>query len=78
MREEERRGKREVKIYKNDKRFIFDRIPYSKDQCFRTINQSKFGKDLYRKKEVQKKENKKGTQREKRTMCKVQRQKERN
>ena len=31
--------------YKNDKRFIFDRIPYSKDQCFRIINQSKFGKD---------------------------------
>ena len=31
--------------YKNDKRIIFDRIPYSKDQCFRMINQSKFGKE---------------------------------
>ena len=31
--------------YKDDKRIIFDRIPYSKDQCFRIINQSKFGKE---------------------------------
>ena len=31
--------------YKDDTRFIFDRIPYCKDQCFRLINQSKFGKE---------------------------------
>lgn len=32
-------------FYKNKKRFIFDLIPYGKDQLFRMINQSKFGKD---------------------------------
>ena len=32
-------------MHTDDKRYIFDRIPYSKDQCFRIMNQSKFGKD---------------------------------
>ena len=31
--------------HKDDKRFIFDRIPYNKDQCYRMLNQSKHGKE---------------------------------
>ena len=31
--------------HKDEKRFIFDKIPYNKDQCYRMINQSKHGKN---------------------------------
>ena len=34
-----------VWYHKDEKRFIFDRIPYNKDQCYRMINQSKHGKE---------------------------------